>query len=162
VSDDVVDLADALAERALARTVAAGAGCAVVLGVLALAFVQLAGGRFDATSAPQVAVLAVGQVAGLVVAWTTSRRLRAVRAARGTGPGHASGAAVGVGRAVVGVPAVGLLVGAAATVALEPRSTAAFSALLAVALLGQLPLLLHLQGRALRRAARPPGYPPPS
>lgn len=162
MSDDVVDLADALAERALARTVAASAGCAVVLGVLALAFVQLAGGRFDATSAPQVAVLAVGQVAGLVLAWTTSRRLRAVRDARGTGPGHASGAAVTAGRAVVAVPAVGLLVGVVATVALTPRSTAAFSALLAVFLLGQLPLLLHLQRRGLLRAARPPGSPPPA
>lgn len=154
---DAVDLADALAERALARTVVAGAGGAVVLGVLALAFVQLADGRLDATSAPQVAVLAVGQVSGLVVAWSTSRRLRAVRAARGSGPGHASGAAVGVGRTVVTVPAVGLLVGVATTAAFAPRSTAAFSALLALALLGQLPLLLHLRRRGLLRAARPPG-----
>ena len=161
MSDDVVDLADALAERALARAVAACAACALVLGVLALAFVTLADGRLDATSLPQVAVLAVGQVAGLVLAWTLSQRLRAVRAGRGSGPGHASGAALAARRTVVAVPVVGLAVAAACTVLLEPRSTSAFSGLLAVALLGQLPLVLHLQRRGLRLAARPPGSPPP-
>ena len=150
------ELADALAERALARaaTGAATAGCA--LGLLALAFVLLAHGRLDATSLPQLLVLGTGQVVGLVVAWSASSRSRAVRASPGTGPGHASGAARVLGRAVVVAPAVGAVLAVGSILGLTPRSASAFSAVLALALLTQLALVLHVLRRPLVRASRRP------
>ncbi len=155
-SDGEVDLADALAERALARAATGTATAGTALGALALVFVLLAGGRLDATSLPQLLVLGTGQLAGLAVAWTVSARLRAVRTSPGTGPGHASGAAGVLGRAVTAVPAVGAVLALGSIVVLTPRSASAFSAVLALALLTQLALVLHVLRRPLLRAARRP------
>lgn len=153
VDRERVGLADALASRALGRlaTGSAIAGCA--LGLLALVFVLLADGRLDATSLPQLLVLGTGQVVGLVVTATAVARLRAVRAAPGTGPGHASGAARTVGRAVVVASVVGVVLAGSSIAALTPRSVSAFSAVLALALLSQLALVLHALRQALLRAA---------
>ena len=154
--DDRVALADALAARALGRAAAGGATAGCALGVLALAFVLLADGRLDATSLPQLLVLGTGQVVGLVVAASAATRLRAVGAAPGTGPGHASGASRTVGRAVLVGAVVGAVLGVGSIVALTPRSTSAFSAVLAMALLSQLVLVLHVLRRGLVRASRRP------
>ena len=152
-----VALADALAARALGRAAAGAATAGCALGVLALAFVLLADGRLDATSLPQLLVLGTGQVVGLVVAASAATRLRAVGAAPGgTGPGHASGAAVAVGRAVVVAAVVGAVLGVGSIAALTPRSASAFSAVLAMALLSQLVLVLHVLRRGLVRASRRP------
>lgn len=150
------ELADALASRALGRLAIGAATAGSALGLLALVFVLLADGRLDATSLPQLLVLGTGQVTGLVVAATAVGRLRAVRGTPGSGPGHASGAARTVGRAVVVAAAVGAVLAAGSIVAVTPRSASALSAVLALALLSQLAVVLHVLRLALGRAARRP------
>ncbi len=147
------DLADAVAERALGRATAAAAFGGLALGVLALLFLTLEDGGVDARSLPQLLVLGVGQVAGLVAAAASASRLRTVRAVPGTGPGHAAGAAALLGRLVVVTSATGLGVAAVGTALVRPVATGAFSAVVALALLSQLVLILHWQRRRLLRAA---------
>jgi hypothetical protein len=150
---DDLDLADALAERALGRATAAGAVAGLAMGTLALLFVVMAGGDLDERSLPQLLVLGVCQVAGLVTAGRCVARLRAVRSAPGTGPGHAAGAAVMLRRLLVGTTALGAALGLLGVIVLRPIVTAGFSALLAVALLSQFVLVLEVQRRGLLRAA---------
>lgn len=154
-SDDI-ELADALAERALGRATAAVAVAGLVMGTLALLFVVMTDGAVDERSLPPLLVLGVGQVAGLVAAGGCATRLRAVRRVPGTGPGHAAGAAVLLRQVQLATLALGGLAGLFGVVALRPIVTAAFSAVLALALLSQFVLVLHTQRRGLLRAARRP------
>ena len=151
-SEDL-DLADALAERALGRATSAAAVAGLAMGTLALLFLVMAGGRLDARSLPPLLVLGIGQLAGLVAAAGGVTRLRAVRSVAGTGPGHAAGAAGLLRRLLVGTAVLAAVVAAASVVALRPVVTAAFSALLALALLAQFLIVIFVQRRALLRAS---------
>jgi hypothetical protein len=153
--EDGEALADALALRALGRLATGAAGAGTALGLLALVFVLLAGGRLDATSLPQLVVLGAGQVAGLYLAAEGFFRSRRVGALPGSGPGEAAAAAFTLSRAVVVVPAMGLALALGSIAVLTPRSASAFSAALALALLVQLTLVLHVLRRGLARAGRP-------
>ena len=151
-SDDL-DLADALAERALGRATSAAAVAGLAMGTLALLFLVMAGGTLDARSIPPMLVLAIGQLAGLVAAGAGVTRLRAVRSQPGTGPGHAAGAAVVLRRVLVGTSLLALAIAIVSVIVLRPFVTAAFSALLALAILTQFLLVLFVQRRVLLRAS---------
>lgn len=146
-------LADALAERALGRATATAALAGLLMGTLALLFLVMAGGTLDARSIPPVLVLGIGQLTGLVAAGAGVTRLRAVRFEPGTGPGQAAGAADLLRRLVVGTSVAAASVGVGCTLTLRPFATAAFSAVLAFALLTQFLLVLFVQRRVLLRAS---------
>ncbi len=148
-----LDLADALAERSLGRATSAAAVAGLAMGTLAILFLVMARGALDARSIPPLLVLGIGQLAGLVAAGGGVTRQRAVRAEPGTGPGHAAGAANLLRRLLVGTGVLAAAVGLGSVFALKPLATAAFSALLALALLAQFLLVLFVQRRALLRAA---------
>jgi hypothetical protein len=76
-----------------------------------------------------------------------------VRLQPGTGPGHAAGAAALLQRLVLGTIALAASVGVGSILTLKPFATAAFSALLALALLSQFLLVLFVQRRVLLRAS---------
>ena len=153
---DERDLADALAERALARAAGSLAAAAVVLGVLAAVFLVLADGALDVRSLPQVVLLSAGQVVGLALAALALTRLRSVRSVPGGGPSAAAVTAAVLDRVVVAVPVGGAVVAVVLVVVLAPRTTAALSAVVGLALLAQLSVLAAVLRRPLRRAARAP------
>ncbi len=146
-------LADALAARALSRAVSGSATAGLALGVLALVFLVLAHGAAGPTSIPQLLVLGAGWLAGFGTAAALVPRLRATRSAPGSGPGHAAGAARVMSRVVIGVPVLGGLLALGCVLLLEPRSVSGFSAALALALLVQFALVLHVLRRGLVRAS---------
>lgn len=148
------DLADALAERELARTAGGLAVGGVVLGAMAALFLVVAEGRLDAGSAPQVVVLGTGQLAALVLAGTAVVRLRAVRSRPGSGPAAAGSTAALLDRLVVAVPVAGSLAGAVLVAIVTPRVTSLFSVVVSLAVLAQLAVLAAVLRRGLRRAAR--------
>lgn len=152
------DLADALADRALGRASSSLAIGAVALALMSLLFLQLAGGEPDARSLPQVVILGIGHLGGLLVAvacFVLLRRLRsAVDAGRsGTGPDAAAEGAAWLGRLVVGVPVTAVAAAVALLVTMRPLATAVLSVAVGLAVVSQLAVLAAVQRSGLRRAA---------
>lgn len=154
--EERIDVADARADRALAQATATSALVGLALGMLAMTFLLIADGELGEQTLPQLLVLGLGQVAGLVAAAACAVRLRAVRSTPGSGPGHAAGAAILLRRVIPTVALMALATAVACVAALSPRATSALSAAVSLALLSQLVLVLHVQRRALDRAARRP------
>lgn len=157
-SQDDIDLADALADRALGRIASALAVGSLAVAVMALLFVLLADGALDERSLPQVLVLGAGWLVGTVAAVAISRLLMSLRSEvdagrRGHGPEFAAAAVRWADRVVVGAPVLAT-VAAAVSVSLErPVVTAVLSAAVALAVVSQLAVLAAVQRRGLRRAA---------
>lgn len=148
------DLAAAVAERALLRATAGTALASVAVGALAVVFLALAGSRWDATTAPVVVLLGVGQLGGIVAAGTCAGRLRAVRARTGMPAAQAGVAARALDVLVWGVSAAGALAAAALSVLVQPRAVALLSALLGLGVLAQVVVVMVLLRSRLRRVAR--------
>lgn len=149
------DLAAALAERALARSVLGAAGAGLALGTVALLFLVVSGSRLDALTLPVVALAGVGQVTGLAAAAACVLRLRQVRA--GGSPQLLAAAAQRTLR-VLGQAAlvVGVLAAAALVLLLEETGTALLGAVVGTGLLAQVVVVLTVLRRPLGRASRAP------
>ncbi len=153
---DEVDLADAVAARALQRSANGAAVSAIALGVLATAFLVLAQGRLGPQSLPQVAILGLGQVVGLALALRCALRARALSRTdrRGSGPSEAESAARDARRTVLGLTVSTAAIAGCLLVTLRPFALTALSVVLSVAVLAQLVVVLTTLRRRLLRAAR--------
>ena len=148
-ADDAARVASRLARASLGLSVGG-----VVLGLFAVGALVSAGGRLDATSLPPVLLLGIGQVGGLVAAAGCAVRVAPVR--RGAVPPHLAAAAAvrSLDRLLPAVALVASLSAAAMPVLLRPAATAAFAALVSLALVAQLLVLVAVLRAPLRREAR--------
>ncbi len=147
-ADDAARVASRLARASLGLSLGG-----VVLGLFAVGALVTAGGRLGATSLPPVLLLGVGQVGGLVGAAGCAVRIRPVLSG-GVAPHVAAAAAVrSLDRLLPAVAAVAALTAAAMPVLLRPAPTAAFSALVSLALVAQLLVLVAVLRAPLRRDA---------
>lgn len=152
-----VDLDRAVVERALGRALLGSALVGVGLGLLAVVFLMLSGGRADATTLPVVVLLLVGQLGGLCAAGVTGLLLRGVRTgARAPGPAAAT-AAGWLRRTARAVTAVGAVTAVALVALLEPQATALLTAVVGAVVLAQGVVVLIVLHRRLLRAARVAG-----
>lgn len=148
------DLADALAERALARAAGGLAAAAVVLGTLAAVSLVLAEGAAPARTLPPVVLLTAGQLGGLAASAAALAGLRKVRSRPGTGPAVAKRTARLLDRFVVAVPVVGAALGAVVTAVTMPRAASLFVSLVTLLVLCQLAAVAVAVRGGLRRAAQ--------
>ena len=145
------------AARVASRLARASSGLSlggIVLGLFAVGALVSAGGRLDASSLPPVLLLGIGQVGGLVGAAGCALRVPPVR--NGTVAPHTAAAAAvrSLDRLLPAVAVVAALSAAAMPVLLRPVSTAAFAALVSLALVAQLLVLVAVLRAPLRREAR--------
>jgi hypothetical protein len=151
-------LAVALTDRALSRTIGGGLVCACVTACLALIFVLVNDGRLDVRALPQVLVLGVAHLAGIACAAAGLRLQRRLRRLPSTAEDREAGdiatrAAVFVGRVVLIAPFPAVAIGVGCLLWLRPTVVAALSVTVALAIAAQAMIVLHVQRRALVRAA---------
>lgn len=144
----------ALAHRAVARPMRNIAISGGALGVLALAFIVVADGHLDATSIPQLGILGLGWLTGIIVPSYCVRLQSAVHRGR-LDPFEACARLDGVLRGTaIGLPVCALVLGIAMVALVEPTSTTVLSVAVSLAIVSQLVAVLVAVRPGVRRAAR--------
>jgi hypothetical protein len=156
MAEDAAGLATALAERALGRAAVGSSVAGLALGLLAVAYLTLAGGRFDAGTGPVVVLLGIGQVAGLAAACACALRRRGLRSSHLAPQGVAAAGGRDLQLVLTAVVVCGGVSAVALPVLLTPHGTALLTTVVGVGVLAQLVVVLAVLRRPLQRAARAP------
>lgn len=148
------DLDVALAGRAINRAMRGTALAGGVLGVLALAFLVVAGGELGPQSIPQLVILGIGWAAGVLLPVLCVRAETRLRAGRSTPLDACLRTERALHRAIIGLPLMALVCAASLIGWLTPRGTTALSVVVALAILSQAVVVMVTLRSGLRRAAR--------